>query len=274
MFIDKKTIIQCMENMNLYKKFAIDLAKEAGQILLDNFNSNIKAELKKDTTLVTEIDIRVNDLLLHRIKEKFPEHGVMGEEKSDLEENQKYIWACDPLDGTKQYLLGIPVFCVSIALLDGGAPVLGVIYDPYLDRMCVAVTGEGTQINGKKLAVSSEELDKSIIATSVSRKGIVDLWEARKILRDKGLDVEGLTSTAYFSMLVASGKVAGIIYPFSETWDVAATKIIIEEAGGKTSDIFGNEQNYDGEIRGFIGSNGLVHEELVELVKNSLEKDK
>src|SRR3989339_1076408 len=120
-----------MEN---YLEFAKNLAKEAEEIALRYFSFKVENTWKEDNTPLTKADTEINDLVIKRVNEAFPEHSIYGEEQSELKENSKYIWVCDPIDGTMPFSNGSPIFTFSIALVDqsSGLPILGVINDPVL----------------------------------------------------------------------------------------------------------------------------------------------
>ena len=129
--------------MQEYLDFAIEIAKYAGVVIKDNFlNDNNSIEYKEDRTPVTIADKCINDYLIKRVKEKYPEHSVDGEEEKYLN-SSKYVWVCDPIDGTSMYTRGIMVSVFSLALVFDGVPIVGVVYDPYQDKMYTAIKDSG-----------------------------------------------------------------------------------------------------------------------------------
>lgn len=159
----------------------------------------------------------------------------------------------------------------SLALVKDGVPILGVMYDPYEKRMYHAIRGEGAYLNGKKLAVSEQAtLVGNHIALPGSAEELVDsggLLQAAIQSKIKTFTFVCVTAEA---ALVASGQIVANVYGHSSPWDIAAIKVIVEEASGKVTSLSGDEQRYDRPIKGAIVSNGLVHDELTELVKKYL----
>lgn len=248
--------------MTTHKDFALNLAKKAGEIIKKGFDSHTKIEWKKeDDTPLTITDQTVNDFVVNEIKKEFPNYGINIEEGGDKESNNEYVWTCDPIDGTMPFSHGYPTFLFSLALVKDGQPVLGVFYDAILDRMVFAEKGKGATCNGREIRVSD--------AKEISHHTILDSngFPALSLLvKNKSGWTASLYSCQYGSMLVALGHFVGEVYLHHKALEGAPAKIIVEEAGGKVTDLKGNEQRYDKNINGFVASNGLIHDELIELV--------
>ncbi len=152
-----------MEN---YLEFAKTLAKEAEEIALRYFSFETESIWKEDNTPLTEADTEINYLVIKRINETYPEHSIYGEERSEIKANSKYIWVCDPIDGTIAFSCGLPIFVFSIALVDqsDGQPILGLINDPIMKTMYWAYKGNGAYRNGKEIFVSNEVTLKNTYA--------------------------------------------------------------------------------------------------------------
>lgn len=256
--------------MERYLEIATEVALEAGSIMLAHFSAGTEHVLKADHTPLTKADTLVNELVLRRLSEAFPEHSLLGEEGSVMRDSE-YLWVFDPIDGTAPYLRGIPVNVFSLALVRDGVPILGVVYDPYLNRLFHAVSGKGAYVNGEPIRTSKQRtLARSAIAIDGFR-GFKDL-EFLEALRKEQSRFYSFGSTVYAHMLVASGQLDGVIFPLVRpTWDSAAAKILIEEAGGVTSDLFGNTQRFDAPIQGFVSAgNPAFHRELLALIEKSL----
>lgn len=256
-----------------YKEFCYKIAREAGKIIKDNF-LNVKTEFKEDTSPVTISDKTINQLLIDEISKIYPEHNVIGEEESSENQDSDYKWVCDPIDGTIPYTLGLPISSFSLALTYKGEVIVGVVYDPYCDRLFYAEKNKGAFLNDKKITVN-QETDKSKYSLAMENwsQATYDITKIEKELSDNGIKTMRLCSIALPSVLIASGKIAGTIFPANTAHDMAAVKIIVEEAGGKVTDLFGNEQRYDKPIKGCIASNGLIHDYLLEIVTKHI-KDK
>ena len=261
---------------NKYLEFAREIAYKAGEVMIKYFKGDTNATYKFDQTIVTKADTEINSYLVDKVKECFPTHCVDGEEEQFGESN--YVWVCDPVDGTAMYARHIPVAVFSLALVVDGTPIVGVVYDPFTDVLYSAIKGQGAYKNDKKLTVNKMNFNNM---KSVSHFDIVpkshyefypyNLHEAVKILGQKTYFVS-IGSVIRASMCVANGDFNLAIYPgtIHKNCDIAAAKVIVEEAGGKVTDIFGNEQRYDKDINGAVISNGLVHEEVINVLKNTL----
>lgn len=259
--------------MNSHKTFAEAFALKAGAIMKDNFTLNMKKEWKGDNTPVTETDLKINRMLIEEIRTQFPTHKVKGEEESNMEGDSKHVWLCDPVDGTIPFAHGIPISTFSLALVEDGKPILGVVYDPFQERLFSAAAGEGAYMNGEKINVSKmSDLKGATGSYEMFKRAKYDTNDLQeKLSIDEDAILFRLCSIIYPSMLVAAGELAFTIFPHFTAHDAATVKIIVEEAGGKVTDIFGQEQRYDGEINGFIASNGLLHDRLVELAKKHIK---
>lgn len=257
--------------MEEYLKFTKELAEEAGKIALKYFSFETGTTWKEDGTPLTVADTEINDLVIRRINEKYPDHSIYGEEKRDEKAGSRYIWVCDPIDGTMAFSCGLPIFVFSIALVDQstGLPVLGLINDPVMKNMYWAYTGNGAYRNGKKITVSKDiTFEKTYSLTGASGKDVgFSNLPVHELLGNKKSRVMKFPSFIYGAIQVANGKfVAGAFYG-KYAHDVAALKIITEEAGGKVTDLNGNERRYDQEGLGCVVSNGTLHEEILECVK-------
>ena len=259
--------------MKEYLEFAKEIAFEAGKIMLKYFNAKDISSYKGDKTIVTLADKEINTYLINRVKEKFPTHSVDGEEeqfgKSD------YVWVCDPVDGTAMYARHIPVAVFSLALVINGESKVGVVYDVFTDTLYSSLKGEGAYKNGEKITVNDYELDdmRSVSNFDMWPEAEYNLYDSIKELGKKTYFV-GLGSVIRACMCVASGEFNLAIFPGTKrkNCDIAAVKVIVEEAGGKVTNLFGEEQRYDTDIKGAIVSNGKVHDEIVETIKQKLNK--
>ena len=254
--------------MEEYLEFAKDIAYQAGKIMIKYFNQNNGASYKGDKTIVTIADTEINSYLIKKVKEKYPEHSVDGEEEQFGKSN--FVWVCDPVDGTAMYARHIPVAVFSLALVIDGVPNVGVVYDPFTDSLYTAIKGKGAYKNNEKISVNDYTLDDMRTVCHY------DLWpEAEYNISKVVQDLErkayfiGIGSVIRACMCVASGDFTLAIFPGTKhkNCDIAAVKVIVEEAGGKVTDLFGNEQRYDQSINGAIISNGKVHNEVLETIK-------
>ena len=253
-------------------KNVIEIAINAGKILMKFRKEGFQTTTKTDSfDFLTTADIKSEEFILSKLKEEFSEDFILSEEKGEISgKNVKRVWMIDPLDGTKDFKNGGTGFSVMIGLCEDGKPILGVIYDPIVDRLVYAEKGKGATLNGKPIKVSthSSYSEKTIVDGSFYILGFDNLIKTRDIK----IVTTRVLSCVYGGMLVALGEFIAEIYRYINPWDAAAVKIVVEEAGGKVTDLLGLEQRYDQEINGFIASNGRVHDELVRRAKNYFKK--
>ena len=258
-----------------YLDFAKDIAKHAGKVMIKYFNQNNGASYKGDKTIVTLADTEINSYLIKQVKEKYPSHSVDGEEEQFGKND--YVWVCDPVDGTAMYARHIPVAVFSLALVVKGEPIIGVVYDPFTSSLYTAIKGKGAYKNEERITVNNYELDDMKTVCHY------DLWVGAEYNISKV--VQELANKTYFislgsiiraCMCVASGDFTLAIFPGTKhkNCDTAGVKVIVEEAGGTVTDLFGNEQRYDESINGAVISNGKVHNEVIETIKKYLEDKK
>lgn len=254
--------------------FAKQLALQAGEIMRKYFlNEEMKVQEKSDKTLVTLADIEINSLVIQKISEVFPGHSVWGEEEKNIHKGSTFTWVCDPVDGTMPFAKGLPISTFSLALVDStGTPVLGVVYDPVFKRLYSAVHGQGAFLNDSPIRVSEKNtLDLAYIDYElwINEEEGVSFDDPHVQLASKGTaKITTLCSVCMTGSLVAEGQYEAVIFGQSHPEDIAAIKVIVEEAGGKVTDLIGREQRYDQSIYGAVVSNGLIHDELVSITSN------
>lgn len=252
------------------KDFAVELAKEAGQILMDHFERRLAVESKSsEIDLVTEADVASEKLIVEAVRERYPGHSILSEEGLGEEQAGEFLWLIDPLDGTTNYAHGYPVFCVSIALQREEETVLGVTYDPVRDELFCAERDQGAYCNGRRLSVSdTDSLRRSLLATgfAYTRASIEDnnVAEFGRIMPQ----VQGVRrggSAALDMAYVAAGRLDGYWEFHLSPWDWAAGDLFVREAGGRTSDVSG--QPWRLKSSNMVATNGLLHEELLAALK-------
>ncbi len=247
---------------------ALNLAKQAGVIMRANFTAGMKKEWKDERSPVTETDLAVNDLVLKEIKKHYPDHSILSEEGNDFSEESEFVWICDPVDGTHNFSHGIPTATFALALVRAGQPVLGVIYDPFLDRIFYAEKGKGAYMNGQVIKVTSNPLMKSTVIGMGKMKKVTNLFPVMEAMYGHGASLITGLSIHYMNALVAGGEFSGAIFGGTSPHDMTPAKVIVEEAGGRVSDLKGEmPERFDRDINGFVCSNGLLHDQMVELLK-------
>ncbi len=251
--------------------FAIQTAREAGSLLLEKFGRITSVTKKGDINLVTEADLASEALIIERIKSFYPKHSILAEESGEaivMGGDSGWKWIIDPLDGTTNYAHGYPCFCVTIALEKEGEIVIGVTYDPTREELFAAEKGGGASLNHKPIKVSAEtRLSESLIVTGFPYefKDVPHFERSLKefLLRSRGVRRDG--SAAIDMAYVACGRFDGFWEEGLSPWDVAAGKLLIEEAGGSVS-------YYDGSAFSIYkppicASNGTIHEQMLEVLR-------
>ncbi len=255
------------------KEFAIGLAMRAGNILIQDFRQAkpTEARFKSKRELVTKLDIKVNNFLVKKIKESYPDHCILSEESGcdDAKKKSKYQWVIDPLDGTVNYTMRNTFFTTNIALLEDGEPILGVIYAPYTRELYVAEKGRGVKKNEVKIKVSTtEDLSDAFLTFGYghqkeSMKRAMNVYQS---FETAARSMRHFGSSSLQLAFVAIGRTdAEIITPPVRLWDVAAGILMIKEAGGKVTDFKGDETNIT--KGGLVASNGLVHDQILKVIK-------
>jgi len=247
---------------------AIEVAKEAGEFLLDNFGKVKEIHSKGDRNLFTEIDKKTEEIITEKIKTCFPTHGILGEETTKRNLEGEYLWIIDPLDGTHNYIRNIDVFGVSVGLLYKGEFILGVIYIPKDDELYVGERGNGAYKNGKKIFVSSKE---NLKECSISFDSSIR-YLPQRMLKDLGKLAENVFNIRMFGSsartlsYIAEGKLDAAIEYNDKPWDFAAGVCLIEEAGGKFTDLEGNTPTHN--TTGYITANPVIHRKIEELIRD------
>ena len=256
---------------NSFLNFSLDLAAKAGNIVRKNFGLGMEKTWKKDNSPLTVTDTTINSFILQEIKKEFPNHSIHAEEGS-LGTDSDYVWVCDPVDGTVAFSHGIPTSTFSLALVHKGECIIGVIFDPFLNRMFYAQQGKGAFLNKDRIYVSKNQtLHNTVIGMAWSKESPHDLLALYGVLKERNVRILNVGSILYMGALVACGEFAATIYPNKKLEDSAVLKIIVEEAGGKVTGLFGEDQRYDQEVDGHLASNNYLYQELVELIKAHVE---
>ena len=251
---------------NKFKTFASQFALRAGEIMKKNFSLNMAKKWKQDNTPVTATDFTINSMLINEVAKEFPEHSVLAEEQSNIKDVSEYVWVCDPVDGTIPFSCGIPLSTFSLALVKNGKVILGVVNDPFSERLFVAEKSRGAFLNDKAIRVSTaSSLENTMGSYEMFKRAKYNVAKLADHLEMSDVKMMKLASIVYPSALVAVGEIDFTVFPSSTPWDGASIKIIVEEAGGKVTDIFGNEQRYDKDTNGFVASNGILHDQLIDL---------
>jgi myo-inositol-1(or 4)-monophosphatase len=241
-----------------------EIAREAGALLMDFFRKRVAVEYKGDVDLVTVADRTSEKLITERIRQRWPQHGIMGEEGTRSDLGNDYRWYVDPLDGTTNFAHSYPVFCISLALEYKGERIAGVIFDPTRDEMFTVERGGGAFVNDRRIQASSvSNLAECLVATgfpSHKRHKNPNIYFYHQItLKTHGVRRAG--SAALDLASVAAGRFDGFWEFNLNPWDTAAGVLLVEEAGGRVTDFTG--QPFQIASHEVLASNGIVHPDLV-----------
>ena len=253
---------------NNFKNFAENLAHQAGEIMRKNFKLGMDKEWKGDHTPVTETDKIINALVLEEVKKNFPTHSVLSEEGNSILENSEYVWVCDPVDGTHNFSHGIPTSTFLLTLTKNGMPILSIVYDPFMDRLFFAEKGKGAFMNGDPIKVSKSENVKATVIGVGKWNKTINLFPVGQELNKRGVRLISGLSVGYMGALVAIGEMSALVFGGNDPHDTSAIQLLVEEAGGKATDLFGKNTRYDQDVEGQLATNGLVHDEILDIIKN------
>jgi myo-inositol-1(or 4)-monophosphatase len=257
---------------SLERRVAIDAARDAGRLLRAELRGSRRIAFKgASTNLVTEMDERAEALIVGRLGQAFPDDTILAEERGAAPGRSDRRWIVDPLDGTTNYAHGVAIYCVSIALEVDRRIELGVAYDPSLDELHVAERGRGATVNGERLAVSSTAtLDESLLTTgfpyNIRETRDTNLKEyAAFALRCRG--VRRLGSAVLDLAWVAAGRLDGFWELRLGPWDVAAGRLLVEEAGGRVTNLEGGALDLDAPA--VVASNGRIHDAMLTVLRET-----
>jgi myo-inositol-1(or 4)-monophosphatase len=251
------------------KELIIKAARDAGTLLMENFERGIRVEFKGKYDLVTEADRQSEALIVSLIRERFPGHDILAEEADYGNLSSDYRWIVDPLDGTTNFAHGFPWFAVSIALEVRGELTLGVVYNPYVGEFYLAERGQGAFLNERRLKVSETRLlERALLATGFaydhkSCKANNYDYFTRFQREAQACRRPGVASLDLAS--VAAGRFDGFWEMKLKPWDLAAGILLVEESGGRVSDFDGNPMTLDS--LECLASNVLIHEEMQRILQ-------
>ncbi|MDD5031428.1 MAG: inositol-phosphate phosphatase [Patescibacteria group bacterium] len=245
---------------------AIKAAKNAEEIIMKYYSDDLTWQKKSDRSPITIADTQAEKVIIETIKNSFPDHAFFGEESGNDNVNSGYQWIIDPIDGTKNYTRKIPLFATQIALLEDGEIILGVSNAPAMNEMIFAEKGRGAFFQEKRINVSNIQN----LADSYFCFGGIKYFHKHGHLNSL-LELSKQTSghrgigDFWCYHLLAQGKIDIMIEAETKIWDFAALKIIVEEAGGKVTDINGNEVAKD--TTSIIATNKNLHDSVVEIFR-------
>jgi myo-inositol-1(or 4)-monophosphatase len=245
---------------------AIEIAQQAGSLLRYYFERHVRFELKGDFDLVTEADRASEKLIVDSLKARFPDHGILAEEGSGHESASEYRWYVDPLDGTTNFAHGYPVYNVTLAVEKAGELIAGVILDPSRNELFSCEKGGGAFLNGARIRVSrAAKLEESLFSTGFpSRRRHLDVnihFYHQLAMASHGVRRGG--AAAIDLAYVACGRLDGFWEFGLSPWDMAAGKLLVQEAGGICRDMRGGAHGLTSPH--ILADNGFIHDEVVTL---------
>ena len=255
---------------SLERRVAVDAARAAGQLLHREHPRTRQVSFKgTSTNLVTEMDGRAEALVVDALLKQFPDDGILGEEGGARHGRSGRRWVIDPLDGTTNYTHGLPVYSVGIGLERDGIVELGVVYDPTRDEMFVGERGAGAWLNDTRLSVSATPtLDVSLLTTGFpydARTNPDNNLKEYGTFAVRARAVRRMGSALIDLAYVAAGRFDGFWELTLGPWDVAAGGILVEEAGGRVSDLRGGPLDINAPR--LVASNGRIHDEILAVLK-------
>ncbi len=252
--------------MQSYLETAVGIAREAGALLANYFERRVRFELKGEADLVTEADRASEKLVIERLRTYFPSHGIVAEEGGGHESPSEYRWFLDPLDGTTNFAHGFPMFNVTMGLERAGEMIAGLVYDPIHQEMFAAELGAGAYLNGRRIHVSAcENLGEALLSTGFPawrRHLNVNIhFYHQMAMHSHGVRRTG--SAGIDLAYVACGRLEGFWEFGLKPWDMAGGKLLVSEAGGKVSDMYGAAHKLDSKT--LLVDNGAIHGQMLAL---------
>jgi len=246
-----------------FKNFCKLLAKESSKVIMQYYRSDFNVEIKPDQSPVTIADKKSEELIRTLIMKNYPDHGILGEEFGEHNSEAEYKWILDPIDGTKSFISGVPLFGTLIALINNNEPVLGVINHPVLNELLIG-DNSVTELNDVKVTMRKcEDISAATLLTSDhlmfgkyrNKKNFDKLTEHVKLYRTWG--------DCYGYSLLASGYADIMIDPIMSKWDLAALIPVIKGAGGIITDYYGNNPLEGNSI---VASNAKLHQQVIAIL--------
>jgi myo-inositol-1(or 4)-monophosphatase len=257
--------------MHPYINTAIKAARRAGDIIMRAYARPDQVTIvpKGKNDVVTNVDLECEQVITDVLLSAYPDHGILGEENGESQKNDSYEWIIDPIDGTKNFANGFPHFCVSIALRHKNRIEHGVIYDPIRNDLFTASRGQGAAKNEYRIRVGQKtKLQEALIGFGLPPNPgdkLDSLFDALKVVTKKSFGMRRAGSAALDLAYVACGQLDGFWELNLKPWDIAAGILIVKEAGGLVSDVYGREDYFkNGSV---VSGNPKIFRELLTLLK-------
>ena len=246
------------------------VAESAGEILMKWWPETKVVSRKGTNDIVTNVDVDAEEFISSKLRRAFPDHGIYGEEQAGDDPEKGWVWVIDPVDGTRNYALGIPFFSLVIALVKDGEVVVGVNYDPLNKEMFHAAYGMGAYLNEERLQVSAKEtLDSAIVGIDIAYSddsGTEDTFQTTRKLWDRFGTVRLLGSSALGISYVAAGRTDLYFHHRLQPYDQAAGLLLVEEAGGVVTDRNGTRASLYSD--GIVAASSQIHRDFMDSTKS------
>lgn len=257
---------------------AVQAARRAGKVILSSLNKldALRVVDKDRFDFATDVDQKAEVEIIKELSKAYPDYAIMGEETGGRLGEARYTWVIDPLDGTSNFMRGLPHFSVSIALLDDGVPIHGVVYDPVRDEVFTASKGSGAFLNDRRVRIGQRaSLEGALLCTGFpyrQRKKLPSQLRMIKQLLEEAEDLRRTGSAALDLSYVACGRLDGFFEYGLKLWDMAAGALIVREAGGVCTGFTGDD-NYlsHGDL---IAANLKLAAKLVSIIKPNKTEEK
>jgi myo-inositol-1(or 4)-monophosphatase len=243
---------------------AVEAARRAGEVIVERYPAGHTLTIKGYRDIVTEADTAAEAVILELVRARFPDHAILSEEAGGDGIGDGYTWVVDPLDGTTNYAHRLPIFSVSIGVLQGGEPLVGVVHDPLRDHIFVAERGAGARLDGAPLRVSwVERLERAAVSLDWGHSDAERRWtmDAVRQVAPRCATVRALGSAALALAYVAAGWLDAYFNFMMKPWDVAAGTLLVSEAGGRCTTLDGAPYRVD--RPDCLMTNGRIHGELL-----------
>lgn len=247
---------------------AISAARAAGHVIIRNINRrpDLKIQAKAMNDFVSEVDYQAEFEIISIIRKAYPNHAILAEE-SGQHEGDQCEWIIDPLDGTTNYLHGIPHYCVSIAMREDSKLMLGVVYDPFKEELFCAARGKGATLNNRRIRVSTQgDISTSLIGTGLPYRtdqiaSLDQYMAALRVIIEQNAGVRRAGAAALDLAYVAAGRFDGFWETGLHSWDIAAGALLVQEAGGLISDPHGgHDYLQSGDV---VAANSKLYKNLI-----------
>ena len=253
-----------------YTEFAVQTAKECGEILMQYYDKpDLKFERKGYNDPATEADLASEKHAIAMIREQYPDHAILAEESGKSDKESDYVWIIDPLDGTSNFKHSLPIFCVSIGLEYKSEIITGAVYNPRVDEMFSAEKGKGAFLNGEPIKVTDRETKEfCAVATGFAPKPEIiekNLPNFNKFMKE-GFLIRRMGAAAIDLCYTACGRFDGFWEIGLSPWDIAAGSLIVQEAGGKVTQINGEPLKMESPT--ILASNEKFHDQMMEMLSS------